>query len=444
MVYAKKREDIMTKKKEIELGKTKKSIIYLLENPENVDFIKAMLSLKSSKELWRGVLAIPPGTLIEEIVREFEAKTDIPLEIPFFIFFHLMAGFLLYNKKNVVFKGETVTGGNVIPDIWSVILAPSGSGKSYSVKKLKGMIEDIDKFEFDATGIVSGAKFAEELLENNNKIFIRDEFNELYKAIQDDKGPLKDMKDYLLRIYDNGKISRKTKESEITIDETALVILGMTVDESFLTTISPDDIVNGFAQRFSFVIAEKDPKRKMIDYPIYNPDNSSWPKKWNALISEIVHDEYISTEETIQGYITAFRSLIKKDLPESFYRRILWKAHKYALIYHIIRGCGKEKNLTVEDYGWAARILYMHLQDAFLMLEKYGTSNLEKLITQAENFILKKKREGKDVTPRILVQGVKNIKTVAEAKGILSIINSKEESSDKRPKPLKNSWEPPV
>lgn len=410
-------------RKKVMTADNRESMFRLLGDPETADFVKSILALRTSTSMWRGVLATPPGSLVEEIVREFEMKTDIPLEIPFFVFFHLVAGLLLHTERRIVFEGKTIAGGDIRTDIWSVILAPSGAGKSYTLKVLREMAQsEMDEIEFEGTGIVSGAKFVADLADNNNKIFIRDEFNEFYKAIQDEKGPLKDLKDYLLRIYDNDNISRKTKESEIVVDNAALVILGLTVDSSFTSTITPDDIVNGFAQRFSYVIAPKDPKRKMIDYPIYAPDVTHWDEKWRDLVRSIVHKEYIATDDAVKGYITAFRSLIKKDIPDSFYRRVLWKAHKYALIYHIIRGYGHDQNLTVEDYGWAARILHMHLQDALTMLQNSEISDLEKCVTQAEKLIKKKEANGEPVTPRTLVQGVKNIKTVSEAKNILSLL----------------------
>jgi hypothetical protein len=399
----------------------KESILRLLENSANRDFVKGMLSLKVYDDLWRGILAIPPGTLAEKICNEFEQTTDIPLEIPFFTFVHIIAGYLLHQECGVVFENAP-GAGRIVTDIWSVVLAPSGSGKSFSVRSIRNLDDKLGDIEFNMSGIVSGAKFVEDLAENNNKLVIRDEFNEFYKAILDDRGPLKEMRDYLLQIYDNSTIERKTKQASYSIKQAALVILGLTVDESFTKSLTADDIVNGFAQRFSYIKAKKDKHRKMSDFPIYKTDIQKYRKEWQELLLSIKHKDYITTDSAMSGYLTAFKTLAKTELPESFFRRVLWRAHKYALIYHIIRGHGADQCLTVEDYGWAARILHMHLQDSLELLREHGVSDLEKCIKQAENCIAKLQATGKVVTPRLLVQNVRSIKTVGEAKGILEIL----------------------
>ena len=53
---------------------------------DSMELIKSMLILKNNDKQWRGIIATPPGTLLDSIISEFRLKTNIPLEIPFFVF----------------------------------------------------------------------------------------------------------------------------------------------------------------------------------------------------------------------------------------------------------------------------------------------------------------------------------------------------------------------
>jgi hypothetical protein len=206
------------------------------------------------------------------------------------------------------------------------------------------------------------------------------------------------------------------------VQNPALVIYGLSQLESFPEQVSSENLICGFAQRFNYVIAHDDPDRKMIDYPIYNLNRAQWREEWDRLNSEIKHQKYIARNRAIEAYKTAFKTLWRSEVDGSFYRRLLWGAHKYALIYHVLRGQGAQQELTPEDYGWAGRVLYLHIQDMMDILDRQGYGEFERKLQAAENFHEKCMREGKDFTVRNLISGVKSIKNATEAKAILSVI----------------------
>lgn len=386
------------------------------------DEVKAMLDFKriaDSKETWRGLIAMPPGTLVEDVVREFRDKTDIPLELPFFTVLHWISAYLLRNEIGV----DVGEGQIVKPDVWTVLLASSGAGKSWTQKTVSKSL-GLDELEFKAAGAASAAVFIEKLEKGNKGIFVRDEFGQFLKALAN-QSHMEEIKDYLLRIHDNETIERETKKYTARVEDAALTILGFTVWETFPRQVSAEDMVDGFAQRFSYIIAEKDPARPMINYPIYHVKTDRWRDKWDSLIGKIAHTEYVASEEAMDGYRTAFSLMWSAGIPDSFYRRLLWRAHKYALIYHVMTGQGDRRELTAADYGWAGRVLTLHVQDAMKLLEAHGLSELERLCVSAESVKQKIERdEGRAVTPRDIVRGVYGVKTANEARSILSLIEN--------------------
>lgn len=411
----------MPRKKKIQKDKTGYRQMSLFEviakNDEAKTQVVAMLKMrKTERKQWRGIVAVPPGSLAEMIVGEFQAKTDIPLEIPFFTLLHWVASTLLKRGIVVNFSDDMP---DIKPDIWTVCLSKSGRSKSFTQDMIAPVLGS-DDIQFPA-GVASAARWIQELQIHNNSIWVKDEFGAFLQNLMV-MPHMQEIREYLLNMYGNRPISRSTKECDIVVQNPALVIYGLSQLESFPEQVSSENLICGFAQRFNYVIAHDDPDRKMIDYPIYNLNRAQWREEWDRLNSEIKHQKYIARNRAIEAYKTAFKTLWRSEVDGSFYRRLLWGAHKYALIYHVLRGQGAQQELTPEDYGWAGRVLYLHIQDMMDILDRQGYGEFERKLQAAENFHEKCMREGKDFTVRNLISGVKSIKNATEAKAILSVI----------------------
>lgn len=411
------------------MGRTKKvdasralPLLELAANSHQVkEYLQGMLAMAKEPPglVWRGLMATPPASLVDVVVSEFQAKTDIPLEVPFFTLFHVLAGWMLNSGVRIDVPGAARP---LRPDIWTIILASSGSSKTLAKDLLMGALA-LEDVEFEGTGIASGAKFVEELSKNNHRLWVRDEFAQLLKLMNQPAGPMADLKDYILRLYDNQTLRRDTKKETICVEEAALCILGLTVWETFPQYVSTEDMADGFAQRFSYIIARRDPARPMLKYPHYNLDTRSWRRMWETIVAKVpANATYQAGDDAIEAYKTTFQTLYRDGVPESFYRRILWKSHKYAAIYHVLRGRGDVEYLDQEDYGWAGRALSLHLQDALDLLRCHGLSDLEKICQAAEALRTKATADGKRLTTRDLVSGVRAIKTAGQARDVLSLI----------------------
>lgn len=384
------------------------------EKNNAIETVRTMLAMKNAPEEWRGLVATPPGSFIEKILEIFNEKTNIPLEIPFFTALHYISAYLLANNVVVNVKGQILK-----PDIWTVILARSGAGKTFASSTIGKYIGEEPNFPDSA----SSAKFVENLSKFNKGFFLRDEFGQYLKSIET-QPHMAEMKDILLRLYDNKKIERNTKKEEIIVEDPALVILGVTVIDTFLNQVGVESLVDGFSQRFNYVIAETDNKRNFEDYAFYDVYGENADKvrhEWEKLKSNVKHTEYSVSENGLDAFITSFKLLANLKVPESFYRRIMFKGMKYALIYHIM--LGKTNNIIDEvDMGWAGRLCAIHLKDSSKLLEGYDKTDIQNLLDLAEKAIERMKNEGLEVNPRNLIRRVNRIKTVTEAKAILSIL----------------------
>lgn len=397
------------------------------QNEEAAGTLMAMLASRhQGGDQWRGLMAVPPASFIEAVISEFRQKTNLPLELPFFVTFAYVSGYLLRRGTHLMTEA-----GRVDPDIWLVLLASSGAGKTFVQKQVREALGDVvAEAEFPGTGIVSSARFVEKLSEHPRGVWVRDEFAQYLKAISADAGPLADMKDYLLRLYDNDSLERSSLKGTVKAENPALSILGLTVHETFSQHVTAEMMLDGFAQRFAYIIAQADPARHFTDYPIWKIDTSAWQRRWQE-IEDNIRDVYYAPEATAgEAFRASFKALYNEGLPESFYRRILWRAHKYALIYHVLTGDPSEE-LTAVDYGWAARALSLHIDDAAKLIGDHGLGDLERLIQAGERVARRVMLEEKrPVKPRDLIRGISNIKNVTQAESLLRVMTMMRPSDD--------------
>lgn len=387
-------------------------------SPEDKSYVAATVAIKRrrKKGVWRGMPAVPPGSLLEEILQEFQSNTNIPLEIPFTTFLHYVAAVLIGKNVSINFCGKIIGC-----DFWTVVLALSGAGKTWTEKEISAGLKD-ENIPLLNSSAVSAAAFLGELESNPRSLWIRDEYLQLLKNIENPNSPLSDLKDILLRVYDNSKVERKTKRDTITVEDPCLSILGFNALTTFTESMSAESLVDGFAQRFAYVVARPDPNRHFSDYGLWIVDKTGWKSRFNEIFTNL-HNEYIANEDAEKAFLKMFKRLLGGvNLEESFYRRVMWRAHKYALIYHVVRGAASHKELTEEDYGWASRLIEMQLNDAAEVIEMSSGNDLSKAIEAADSIVKKLNEQAKPVTARALVQGSRLINNVSIARFILQIL----------------------
>lgn len=384
---------------------------------ESQSYIKATTrARKRLKEQWRGMMAVPPGTLVEDMLNQFQKHTNIPLELPFFTLMHYVGGFLVTNGTTSEFQGKKIEA-----DFWTIVLGKSGAGKTWTQKEIKNAIGgEIPELNSSAS---SAARFLEELELKPKSLWIRDEFGQLLKAIEQDGSPMAQMKEYLLKAYDNEDVERSTKRDSISVKNPVLSILGFTATDSFTKMMSFESLVDGFAQRFGYVLSKPDPNRNWQDYPVWSVDSKEWRTLWNQMIKGVLPNYKVSADAE-HAFKKCFTDMTEgAEIDESFYRRVLWRSHKFALIYHILRGECANPIISAEDYGWAARIISMQLSDAAEVLDMCGGSNLKKMLDQATAAVIKLKEQNKPITARNIIRSCNAIENASSARFILDLLD---------------------
>lgn len=384
---------------------------------KNQDFFKLVLNNRNTElNTFKSLAVVPANTPLEKVVQVFERETNIPLQIPLMSFLSLISTYLVKNEATVNVKGAIIR-----PDIWNIVLANSGAGKTYAHSKIAKSAKSILGVEANFPAVAGAGAFIEGLQEHNKSMWFCDEIAQFIGGMEVLGSPTNQCKEYLLKTYDGEKVERKTKKETITIENPQLTILGLNTIESFINKITDESFTDGFSQRFGFVLAQPDTNRAIEDYDWFYEDmiHNELNEAFQEIANVTIHKTYELSNEAFQQYRKGFRQLLRFEISESFYRRLMYRSFKYALIFHII--FGKDNNIIdEEDQGWAMRVIRLHLNDLKQILNLYNFSKIEKIIQRVE--VLKKKY-GSSLTVRKILQYEKNIKSVPEAKQILGLIN---------------------
>ncbi len=387
--------------------------------------LRAMINFDSGAD-WHGTCVVPPGSFVEEIINLFSANTDIPLELPLAATLSHISGLL--NARGVTYE---IGGKRHSPKLWTVVLADSGSGKTFATDRvadwLKGPNGETVVPELMCAS--SAAQFVENVQMVPKGLLIRDEFGQFLNQIQNQRH-MEEIKDVLLKAYSGGPVSRMTKERQVNVHDHAFSILGITVGETFESQIGAESLVDGFAQRFNYLIAKKDPKRTIQDFPLYFEDWKETEtqarfervrKGWLKLATDprLKEKSFTFSAEAIAYFKASFRDMFgNAEVPESFYRRAAFSIFPYAVIFHAI--CRKPgRQIMRESMSLAVRMVGIHLDHARKLLNNYGLSELEKTIRKAEKIRDRKTVKGEELKPRDLISGIREIKSAAQAHSLM-------------------------
>lgn len=379
------------------------------------DALKGLLAARTFSQHWRGMEIIPPRSFLDEVAALFYRTTDFPLEIPVFLALHSIAAYLLDSGAAVRVAGRTMG-----PDLWTTILAPSGSGKTLTTEVLARVLP-LRQFP----EVTSAARFIEELARHNRAAWFQDEWAQVLKRMES-QTYAEELRDYLLRLYDNKPIARRTARATIEIADPALVVLGTTVKETFLENVSAESMLDGFMQRFQFVFGDPDPERPTSLFPIYRvmEEDNLRPlhEAWMRIAQTPLHMTYDASSEAESAFCNAFQQEHQRHLsmPSSFFRRVMWRVFKYALVYHVLL-CKETPEIDAEDVGWAVRVASLHLADARRLLDSYELNDLEILIRKAESYA---RRLGRRPTARELISGVRGVTNAPMARFILEVMEA--------------------
>ena len=408
--------------------KTKKKVNINYENMsrEGVETVRAATIIKKSEQdIINNILVnsiIPPeDNVLRKVIKNFNDETDIPLEIPIFYTIAFIAGFLLNKKVRLVKNGQFV-----YPDLWLIILAPSGASKTFSANIIEAASGIKPNF---SSGFASAKSYIVELKKNNFGFLFRDEIGQMLKAI-DQQTYMSELKDYILKTKDGKEIIRETAEYRVNIQNPHLVFLGSTVSDTFDKVTNIDSIFDGSYQRFMFVFAKKDKAKKLIDFIDYNynniidglkeyfdkikallpdkPDKTELQGQKEITINDITAaiekaeaDEAEDEDEAakfidytlcdnavdvIKDEMKLYFSKRYEYIPDSFRRRIYFEIYKIALIYHFIL-LKDSKVIDEIDLRYASKTAILHMKYLVNVLDLLDFNSVITHINNVDNAV---------------------------------------------------------
>src|ERR1017187_2797875 len=78
--------------------------------------IKGLIKITPVTMGWRGLMAVPPKSVLADTLNVFERFSDIALELPFFTVLHMVSAMLLQKGVKIEVHGQLLN-----PDLWTIL-----------------------------------------------------------------------------------------------------------------------------------------------------------------------------------------------------------------------------------------------------------------------------------------------------------------------------------
>ena len=272
---------------------------------------------------------------------------------------------MLLQRGVQIHKGKQL----ILPDLWTIVVAGSGAGKTLSQKNLdKALSGGVALFEDAKTSL----QFLTNLRDQRLALYIKDEFAQFLRAVSKEPG-MQNVRDYLLRTYDNGNIEHTTTVSSVKVENSAIGILGYTPTDTLKIHLTREMLLDGFAQRFSYCVAEKDDRPIVGDYDFDELPAHVSPL-WGKIVSMPIHAVYKVSKEARLVFNQVVGAIVTKarevNVNDSFSRRLAFTTYKYGLAYHILAG-KEDDTIDEDDLAQAAKLVALHLVSLREVLDMY-------------------------------------------------------------------------
>lgn len=350
----------------------------------------AMLSHKERPDALDLAPLVPEGSFIEKLLRFFK-ETDSSYALPLFQLISLTASFLTQGGASVYFDGL----GKIRPILWTIALAPSGSAKTLATDKVaeiltprhgKTQIRTLPTSTTDAQWII-------DLSENNGAYWLQDEVGQYLNGVMRSQR-LERVKPWMLDAYSNKTIGNRLKGevNKLTIEDPHFTFLGLTVRETWQMNIDAPSMLDGFCQRFNYVIAPPRTDTDMFDFFLYftgshiEPWKTELRETWEALCAQEGALETYQVTPDVEPYIAGWWRGLRDTwgdgaVPGSFIRRIGFSVPRYLIVIHFLLG-RSNRQIDIETAEIATKYAEFHMESALIMLREYGnaeTANIQRV-----------------------------------------------------------------
>lgn len=400
----------------------------LLQSPSGRAFI---VGLRTGRRLNELDAVSPPGSLLDVVISELRAKTDLPAEIGMVVVHSLLSSALAQIGATVRWPGEDQ---GIEMAMWHLVLAPSGAGKTL-VRNLVAGALGLNLRELPEPG--SARAFLNALAEADGKAtLVRDEYGQLMRSIADG-GPLGGLRDYMLRAYDHARLEVVTaKSGNVAIERPVLSIFGSTVDSTWASCIDAAMLSDGLLARHLFVVAQRRPL-SVPRYPIADMA-AAIARAAKPLRDRLAFAgrEYCINLDASDLYDELWLDTIGKvgdSVDPAYFRRVAWNAARYSLIYHLLLDRPPSEEIGVEAMRWAWRMTMLHLEyvrQVLLLSDAGFASKVERILVWVEE----RAAAGVDVTSNAFVRALcrqfsRDLSNASEARQLIDLARKNAKSA---------------
>jgi hypothetical protein len=344
---------------------------------EEVEQLLALLSAKECPEALSVDRLIPEGSLLERICRFFKS-TDTSYALPLFQLIMIASSYLTQGGANLWIPGF----GTKRPILWTIALAKSGSSKTLATDKVAEILlphsQDVRMFPTGATD----AQWIVDLAENNGSYWFQDEVGQLFQQVLKQSNYAR-IKPWMLDAYSHKSIGNRLKgEAEkLSIEDPHFTFLGLSVRETWTESVDAASMLDGFCQRFNYVIAPPRTDTDMFDHFLYFAGEGieEWQAElrelWYALCAQKGALETYTMNDGVLPYLEGWwRGLRGKwgnaALPGSFVRRTGFSILSYMVVLHFLIGKSR-RPIDLETAELATKYAEFHLESTLVMIREY-------------------------------------------------------------------------
>ncbi len=401
------------------------------------DALIQMLAIKAAPDEFDIHSLIPRGSFLERIARHFE-DTDISYALPIMHVVMTAASYLTQNGASLQVPGV----GKILPTLWMIGLAPSGSSKTLAPEEVDRIISRGATPETVrlATGCTD-AQWIVELDQNNGSFWFQDEAGKAFNSILTESN-YRRIKQWCLDAYSHKPVANRLKSEKIklVIERPHFTFHGVSVDETWHDEIDFGSMLDGFCQRFNYYVALERSDTDIFDHFLYfegegvEQRRETLANTWDALCAQEGACEPYTLNDDVLPFLREWWAGLRETwgqsaLPKSFIRRIGFAVLRYLMVVHFLLGKSR-RPVDVETANLATRFADYHFLSALHVVQQYDRANTSRIQVVADAGA-RVSAAGKPMTGREVSRALSKQQRSQFKKGeiaeILSILNQIEE-----------------
>lgn len=413
---------------------------------EECEQLVALLAAKECPEALAVDGLVPNGSFFDRLCRFFK-KTDASYALPLFQLIMIVSSYLTQGGATLWIPGL----GTKRPILWTIALAGSGSSKTLATDKVaeilmpKGHDSGVMMFPTGSTD----AQWIMDLAENNGAYWFQDEVGQLFQQILKQSNYAR-IKPWMLDAYSHKPISNRLKGEveKLSVEDPHFTFLGLSVRETWADNVDAASMLDGFCQRFNYVIAPPRSDTDMFNHFMYfvGEGIEQWQEEltelWHALCFQEGALETYTMNDGVLPYLEGWwRSLRTKwgnaALPGSFVRRTGFSILSYLVVLHFLLGKSR-RPIDLETAELATRYAEFHLESTLIMMREYDRgerSHIQMVAAKREGLLRDGSKEVKvrDVQRRLSKKQGQELskERIAEILGVLDRLENSQDLFDK-------------